>query len=63
MGFDDDEDTIHDDHMNSFEYDEWSSPMVEEIPAKEPQLSAVPKKAAMKKPKFLNGNGETITNG
>lgn len=65
LGFDDDDDAINDDNMNSFDYDEWSSPMVEEIPAKEPQLSAVPKKSAMKKPKFLNGgnNGEPIANG
>lgn len=31
--------------------DEWSSPMVEEVFAKEPQFSAVPKKSALKKPK------------
>lgn len=31
--------------------DEWSSPMVEEVFAKEPQFSAIPKKSALKKPK------------
>jgi len=34
--------------------DEWSSPTVEEVPAKEPQMSAVPKKSALKKPKNQN---------
>lgn len=31
---------------------EESQAMIEEIPAKEPQLSAVPKKSALKKPRF-----------
>ena len=51
------------DIMN-LDYDEWNSPLVEKIPAKEPQLSAVPKKSAMKKPKFIvANNSEPISNG
>lgn len=36
--------------------DEWSSPLVEEVFAKEPQFSAVPKKSALKKPKNQQAN-------
>lgn len=48
---------INDELLNfdpNFDYeDEWSSPFVEEVPAKEPQFSAVPKKSALKKPKNI----------
>lgn len=45
------------DYYPNFDYeDEWSSPLVEEVPAKEPQFSAVPKKSALKKPKNQNFN-------
>lgn len=43
------------DYLVPYDYeDEWSSPYVEEVPAKEPQFSAVPKKSALKKPKNQN---------
>lgn len=42
------------DEYYPYEYDEWSSPLVEEVLAKEPQLSAIPKKSALKKPKVVN---------
>lgn len=55
---------FYDDYYGNFDYDEWSSPFVEEVPAKEPKLSAVPKKSALKKPKhFTNYNTNQATNG
>lgn len=42
------------DEYDEYSYDyygnEWEGPHAEEVPAKEPQLSAIPKKSAMKKP-------------
>ncbi|KAI7690072.1 Phosphatase and actin regulator 2 [Sarcoptes scabiei] len=41
-------------YYDGYEFDEWSSPFVEEVPAKEPKLTAMPKKSALKKPKSLD---------
>ena len=53
-----------DEFYPNYEYeDEWSSPLVEEVAAKEPQLSAIPKKSALKKPKNQNVCIPSNTNG
>lgn len=60
---------LNGDFYEKYEYDEWNSPFVEEVPAKEPQLAAVPKKSALKKPKIftettniVNNNNNTANN-
>ncbi|KAH7641765.1 uncharacterized protein LOC124493050 [Dermatophagoides farinae] len=56
-------DLHHDNDDDDYEFDEWNSPLVEEVPAKQPQLTAVPKKSALKKPKvFSDTNCQTANN-
>ncbi|KAH9414063.1 hypothetical protein DERP_012542 [Dermatophagoides pteronyssinus] len=52
-----------DDDKDEFDFDEWNSPLVEEVPVKQPQFTAIPKKSALKKPKdFAAANGQTANN-
>lgn len=53
---------LNGDFYEKYEYDEWNSPFVEEVPAKEPQLAAVPKKSALKKPKIFNETTNIVSN-